>query len=127
MGNSPISRKVIFFFRTIERRILSWRDAGTGNTVVYSFPDLLRSLNPSWFFGVLHLSTLKTTSSIPAGGGTSAVAIVILGGQLRPYCLSSILFLALLKKPYHADFLGQMKLSLKPTRLRGAGEETIDS
>jgi hypothetical protein len=94
MGNSPTSCNVMFSFRRIEKIICSWRNSGTRNAAAYSRPLLLRRVNRSSPLGLAHFFMLSTTSSTSAVGAMSP--IIRLGGQVKPYSLSSIVL-----KAYH--------------------------
>jgi len=96
IGNSPTSRSVMFFFRTMSKMIFCCREGGTRNKTVYSLYFARRSLisnSPGYRYW-----TFKTTSPGSAFGGmaafgaSSASLIVMLGGQLGLYSLSSNVF-----------------------------------
>lgn len=99
IGNSPTSRSVMFFFRTMSKMIFCCREGGTRNKTVYSVYFARRSLisnSPGYRYW-----TFKTTSPGSAFGGmaafgaSSASLIVMLGGQLGLYSLSSNVFFPL--------------------------------
>lgn len=115
--NSPTSRKVMPFFRRIDKRICSWSVRGTGNVTTCTAPDWFRSPRPKWLIGFTHFCTLNTVSSSAACGGIAPSRIVTSGGQIGQYSFSRTMLPTTRGPTYHL-FYGQIKVRLSRPALR---------